>query len=94
MIAIGHHIGEKDQVRNLETSIFYEYHAARATAEKLKEEKFPETKQSGNIPMVYKVPTSPTGPTDAGTSVSLNNNVIYPGSSHHQRCYSVRPCQK
>ena len=87
-------IGEKGQERNLETSIFYEYHAARATVEELTQERFPEKKQSENIPMVDKVPTSSTGPTDAGTSVSLNNNVIYPVSSHHQRCYSVRPCQK
>ena len=64
-------IGEKDQERNSETSISYEYHAARATVEKLKEEQMapspkervPETKQSGNIPMVDKVPASPTGST-------------------------------
>ena len=72
-------IGEKDQERNLETSISYEYHAARATVEKLKEaqmapnpvERIPETKQSGSIPVVDEVPASPTG----STPVSLLNIV-------------------
>ena len=74
-------IGEKDQERNSEPSMSYEYHAARATVEKLKEdqtapnpeERVPETKKSGNIPMVDKVSASPTSSTDVGTSVSLPN---------------------
>ena len=58
-------IGEKEQESHSETSISYEYHAARATVENLKEEKkvpspeegVPETKQSGNIPVVDQVAT-------------------------------------
>ena len=76
-------VGEKDQERNSETSTSYEYHVARATIENLKEEKMvpspeeriPETKQSGNIPVVDKVPASPTGSADAATPVSLPNTV-------------------
>ena len=76
-------IGDKDQERNLETSISYEYHAARATVEKLKEaqmtpnpeERVPETKQSGSIPVVDEVPASPTGSPDGATPVSLPNMV-------------------
>ena len=76
-------IGEKDEGRNLETSISYEFHAARATVEKLKEEqvapnpeeRVPETKQSGSIPVVDEVPASPTGSSDAATPVSLPNIV-------------------
>ena len=70
-------IGEKDQERNSETSISYEYHAARATVQRLKEkqmapnpeDRVPETKQSESIPVVDEVPASPTGYTDVGTSV-------------------------
>ena len=70
-------IGEEGQERNSETSISYEYHAARATVQRLKVEqmapnpveKVPETKQSENIPVVDEVPASPTGYTDVGTSV-------------------------
>ena len=62
--------GEKDQERNSETSISYEYHAARATVQRLKkeqmapslEERIPETKQSRSIPVVDKVPAGPTVP--------------------------------
>ena len=76
-------IGEKDQERDSEMSVSYEYRVARATVEKLKEEQMapnpeervPETKQSGNIPMVGKVPASPTTSTDVGTSVFLPNIV-------------------
>ena len=71
-------IGEKDHEKNSETSISYEYHAARATVENLKVEKmvpspeegFQETRQSGNIRVLDEVPASPTGFTDAATSVS------------------------
>ena len=49
-------VGEKDQETNSETSISYEYHAARATVETLRqeerapdpEEKIPDVMQSGN----------------------------------------------
>ena len=76
-------IGEKGQERSSEMSISFEYHAARATVEKLKaeqmapsrEERFPETKQSRNIPVVDKVPAGPTGSTDAATLVPLLNTV-------------------
>ena len=82
-------IGEKDQERNSETSISYEYHAARATVQKLKEEQMacspeeiiPETKQSRNIPVVDKIPAGPTGFTDAATPVSLPSTVRQNGRS-------------
>jgi len=65
-------IGEKDQERNSEMAISYEYHAARATVDKLKEEQMapnfeervPETKQSRDVPMEDKFPASPTSSTD------------------------------
>ena len=70
-------IGEKAEERNSETSISYEYHAARATVQRLKEkqmapnpeDRVPETKQSESIPVVDEVPASPTGYTVVGTSV-------------------------
>ena len=73
--------GEKDQGRNSETSISYEYRAARATVENLRvenivpspKEGFQETRQSGNIPVLDEVPASPTGSTDAAPPVSLPN---------------------
>ena len=76
-------IGEKDQGRNSETSISYEYHAARAIDQRLKEElmapipeeRIPETKQSRNIPVVDKVPAGPTDSSDTATPVSLPNTV-------------------
>ena len=74
-------IGEKDRERNSETFLSYEYHAARATVERLKEEqmapspeeRIPETKQSRNIPVVDEVPAGPTGSTVAATPISLPN---------------------
>ena len=82
-------IREKDQERNSETSISYEYHAARATVEKLKEEQMapnpeesvPETKQSGNIPKEDKFSASPAGSSDVGTSVFFPNTVSEDGRS-------------
>ena len=76
-------IGEKDQKRNSETSISYEYHAARANVQRLKEEqmspsaeeRISETKQSENIPVVDKFPASPTGSTYLATSLSLPKKV-------------------
>ena len=76
-------IGEKDRERNSETSISYEYHAARATVERLKEEqmapspkgRIPETKQSRNMPVVDEVPAGSTSFTDVATPVSLPNTV-------------------
>ena len=82
-------IGGRDRERNSETSISYEYRAARATVEKLKEEqmvpsakeRIPESKQSRNISEVHKVPAGPTGSTDAATPVSLPNTVRQNGRS-------------
>ena len=82
-------IGGKDQEQNSVTSISYEYHAARATFEKLKgkqmaprpQGRIPETKQSRSIPVVDKVPAGPTGSTDAATPVSLPNTVRQTGRS-------------
>jgi len=71
-------IGDKDQERNSETSICYEYHAARATVQRLKEEQMapsPETKKSRSIPVVDKVPADPTGSPDAATPLPLPNTV-------------------
>ena len=76
-------IGEKDQERNSETSISYEYHAARATVQRLKEEQLapspeervPETKQSKDIPVVVQVPAVPTGSTDAATPIRFLKTV-------------------
>jgi len=69
-------IGDKDQERNSETFISYDYHAARATVQRLKEEEMapsPGTKQSRNIPVVDKVLAGPTGSPDAATPVPLPN---------------------
>jgi len=58
-------IGEKEQERNSETSISYEYHAARATVENLKEERKVPSPESGNIPVVDQVATPVSLPNTA-----------------------------